>query len=88
MSFLRQIFLNEPSDCDWLRSTALKASECPPFLSFVLSGNEDSPAMVELYRNQGPAYNEQPIATYAMNDESGILEKKHEPKSRRSVSGN
>lgn len=73
MRFLKTAFYNTPSDCDWLRSTALKQIECPPFMSFELHGNEDAPAKVDLYANFRPNHDEKPTAVYAMDNESGDL---------------
>lgn len=51
----RSTFLNEPSDCEWLLSTALKQVQgVRPFASFVLVGNEDSPEAVYLYPDADP----------------------------------
>lgn len=52
-------FLNDPSDCDWLRDTALKGCPLPSgyvFNSFVIYGNEDCPERVDLYESADPLY--------------------------------
>jgi len=50
----RQQFFNEPEECLWLTSTALKGVHTPPFNSFVLIGNEDAPEAVYLYAECDP----------------------------------
>ena len=71
--FLRTVLLNTGEDCDWLRSTHLKAQTPPPFGSFLLEGNDDAPARVGLFRDTKPAYNSKPIAMY-VQDADGNLE--------------
>ena len=73
MQFHREIFLNTPEDCEWLRTTHLKAIGFPAFESFTLAGNEDSPHSVELYARRKPEYNEQPVATYTQGDEGDLV---------------
>jgi len=70
--FLRELFLNSPADCEWMRGTHLKAGKPPQFASFVVAGNEDSPARVDLYASQRPEYNERPVAVYEQNDEGEL----------------
>ena len=65
--------MNTREDCEWLRSTHLRAIAAPDFESFKLTGNEDSPSAVELYAARKPEYNDQPVATYTNND-AGELE--------------
>ena len=79
MKVLRQIFLNSPEDCDWLRTTHLKHTTPPAFLSFGLDGNEDAPVNVRLYANRKPEYNEKPIAVYHQ-DTHGDLRREGEVK--------
>lgn len=82
MKGVREIFLNEESDCDWLRSTHLKHVDpnhkSMQFDSFVLYGNEDSPVRLDLYSLQSPAYNDQPIAVYEQNAD-GEMQLKEQP---------
>ena len=62
----RKQFLNSRSDCDWLRSTALRAvpnARSIKFRSFVLEGNEDSPSLIILYRDANPKFDSRPILT-------------------------
>lgn len=71
--FHREIFLNTPEDCKWLRGVHVK--DAPPFLSYTLAGNEDSPARVDLYASREPEYNEQPIAVYEPNEDGELINK-------------
>lgn len=52
-------FLNSPDDLQWLRDTCFKgvplAPEYAGFQSAVVTGNEDAPATVDLYRTADPA---------------------------------
>lgn len=73
MRFLHEQFFNVPSDCAWLRETALKHLETPPFQSFTLYGNVDSPARIDLYAKFRPNHDDHPIAVYSINNESGDL---------------
>ena len=47
-------FLNEPTDCQWLRDVHLGGRTDDKFESFVLYGNEDAPTKVDLYFTQDP----------------------------------
>lgn len=50
------IFLNGANNVEWLKSTALKGVPgIPPFESFVLYGNEDSPERLELFAAHDPS---------------------------------
>jgi hypothetical protein len=74
MRFPRELFLNEEADVLWLRSTHVKHLDAlPMFESFILFGNEDAPAKVELYAKRLPEYNDQPVMTLAQ-DENGDLQ--------------
>ena len=66
-TFPRTILLNTVEECDWLRATHLKAQTPPPFMSFMLEGNEDAPLRVALFRDTKPAYNAKAIAIYAQD---------------------
>lgn len=51
-------FLNDADDCQWLRETHLKGVTLPSawagFRSFVIQGNEDAPHAVNLYLSPDP----------------------------------
>lgn len=51
---MKQQFLNELEDCDWLRTTHLNHT-LREFRSFILYGNEDDPTGADLYRAADPA---------------------------------
>lgn len=57
---MREAFLNDPADVQWLKETALKGVSLPAswagFASFVLQGNEDAPHAVNLYQSADPLY--------------------------------
>lgn len=76
MGFLRELFLNEAKDVEWLCSTHLKGIKHPTFASFVVAGNEDSPARLDLYSKQRPEYNEQPVAVFERNLDGDLHEVK------------
>jgi hypothetical protein len=62
-----ETFLNEPSDCQWLRETHLKnTADVPPFASFAITGNEDCPLSIVLYDSADPLVTDQPIARYRL----------------------
>lgn len=64
----RQTFLSDQEDLDWLRDVHLRFErEVPPFRSAVLTGNEDSPDMIELYADEEPVVFQSPVATYFPN---------------------
>lgn len=65
--------MNTEKECEWLRSTHLTHITFPVFESFKLIGSEDSPHSVELYARRRPEYNDQPVATYTQDEESGVL---------------
>lgn len=52
---MSQKFLNTLEDCDWLRTTHLNHT-LHEFRSFILHGNEDDPAGLDLYTNRDPSY--------------------------------
>lgn len=60
---MNQKFLNEKSDCDWLRETHLNdknlnnKNPIPDFQSFCLMGNEDCPDEILIYKNKSPMVN-------------------------------
>jgi hypothetical protein len=54
---MHQQFLNDPTDVQWLKETALKGVPgLPPFQSFVIIGNEDAPEELHLYASADPLY--------------------------------
>lgn len=56
---MRQQFLNEPDDVQWLKDTALAGVPGLPFFaSFVLIGNEDAPEELHLYTSRDPLYSD------------------------------
>jgi len=57
---MKEIFLNENEDCQWLMETHLKNKDYPKFKSFVLHGNEDCLEKVELYSNLEPTITDIP----------------------------
>ena len=56
---MKQIFLNTPEDCQWLRDTVL-GGRGVMFESFVLYGNEDCPEKVDLYPMAEPLVTDEP----------------------------
>jgi len=65
------VFLNDPDDCEWLANIHL-GGDFPPFKSFILDGNEDSPLSVLLFEAQEPDVDAMPIAEYtATQDQDG-----------------
>jgi len=74
MKFHRTIFLNHPDDISWLNETHLR--DFPPleFEAFVLSGNEDCPDRLDLYKSAHPEYNTRPVLVL-VRDEAGELVK-------------
>ena len=56
---METIFLNNPSDCEWLRSTHLKTHAPVDFQSFVIYGNEDAPDKIELFASADPLNTDQ-----------------------------
>lgn len=57
---MRQQFLNNPEDCDWLRSVHLAGRTDLKFGSFILIGNEDAPDEVHLYPDPWPLATDEP----------------------------
>ncbi|KKM66063.1 hypothetical protein LCGC14_1484980 [marine sediment metagenome] len=56
------VFLTDPEDLEWLKSTHLRDMDAPPFGSAMLYGfNEDSPARIKLYADNDPNYDDEPI---------------------------
>lgn len=55
---MKQTFMNEASDVAWLLSTHLRGRYAPPFRSFVLWGNEDSPERLDLYTSIDPNHDD------------------------------
>lgn len=65
-------FLNAPDDCQWLRETHLRGVQgLPPFQSFVILGNEDSPDKVELYASADPLHTD-PCARVDFTESSPV----------------
>jgi hypothetical protein len=63
---MKEIYLNSPEDCQWLRETHLKDSNLnngpvPEFKSFCLFGNEDCPTAILIYKNEHPTIDHKPI---------------------------
>jgi len=72
-SSVRQTFLNDADDVKWLRETHLKDKNLnngpvPPFKSFVLIGNEDSPNELLLYREKHPTVDDKPTRATLMDN--------------------
>lgn len=57
--------INTAEDMSWLRETHLPKLS-PRFLSAVITGNEDSPDLIEVYTSKVPQKNEDPVA-YSQN---------------------
>lgn len=57
---MKQQFLNNPEDCEWLRHVHLGGRTDYKFESFVLYGNEDSPEKVDLYLTADPRSTDKP----------------------------
>lgn len=58
-----QIFLNSLEDIGWLLQTHLKGCNIM-FNSFILTGNEDCPDKVELFRQINPKASNKPKAIF------------------------
>lgn len=71
-------FMNEESDVQWLKDTALKGVPLPSsyagFRSFVLQGNEDSPYAVNLYVSIDPHYEDDYYRVRFVNDSGAYAE--------------
>jgi len=70
---MKNEFLNSLEDIGWLCSTHLKGKNSPVFNSFILSGNEDCPDKVELFKKQDPHYKSKPIAVYVSNKDGDLI---------------
>jgi hypothetical protein len=57
---MKQQFLNNPEDCEWLRHVHLGGRTDYKFESFVLYGNEDCPEKVDLYLTADPRTTDKP----------------------------
>ena len=69
----RVTLLDDPLDCAWLRETHLRhVPNLPPFESFELVGNEDSPEAVTLHSCRFPTILDQPVSQYRQ-DAKGTL---------------
>lgn len=75
---MRVGFMNESSDVQWLKETALRGIPLPAewgeFASFVLQGNEDAPYAVNLYRNADPLYSDNFYRVRFVNDSGAAVE--------------
>lgn len=60
MELLNMSFYYEPIDCEWLRKVHLGERIDYKFSSFVLYGNEDDPAKVDLYASDNPSLMDKP----------------------------
>lgn len=56
--------LNDPLDCDWLRSTHLRKLNPISFKSFEICGNEDTPDCVKTYAELEPTIFDKPVETF------------------------
>ena len=59
-------FYSGAKDCQWLRDTALRGYDVPPFASFTLEGNEDCPLVIRLYEQTNPTIDHGAIAFYEL----------------------
>lgn len=72
---MRMTFLNDPEDVAWLRSTHLTPDNLvpdaavPPFHSFTLEGNEDSPEKLTLYADADPNLDDRPVGVYQRTED-------------------
>lgn len=55
-------FLNDLADLQWLTDVHARAHAGEVIGSFVITGNEDCPTSIELYRSIEPTIDEQPFA--------------------------
>ena len=66
--------LNEPDDCKWLREGHLKHyPNLPPFCSFVIEGNEDSPTRIELYSQRQPLFTDIPVNVFEQDHDGDLV---------------
>jgi hypothetical protein len=56
--------LNDPLDCEWLRSTHLQRFDPQAFKSFEICGAEDTPTCVKTYAQFDPSVFDLPLETY------------------------
>lgn len=62
---MKLTFLNEPEDIRWARDTVLRGvAVVPMFQSALLKGNEDCPAVVELYARKHPTIHDDPVTVF------------------------
>lgn len=72
---MKTSFLNRRLDRQWLRETALKATNLPAGFSLpawrcaVIHGNEDCPQKIELFTDECPDYAATPVACLALQDD-------------------
>ena len=57
---MKEIFLDTPEDCQWLRDVHLGGRTNYKFESFVLYGNQDAPTRVDLYTTADPLFTDEP----------------------------
>lgn len=74
LKFQREIFLNEPAECEALKATHLQGLDVPEFHSFTQCGDAAAPVRLDLFTKKQPEYNDQPIAVVS-RDEAGVLNK-------------
>lgn len=71
-------FLNDSTDVQWLKDTALKGVPLPSqwadFRSFVLQGNEDAPHAVNLYAAENPDHNDAYFRVRFVNESGAYAE--------------
>jgi len=73
---VRVDFYNNEEDVEWLSTTHLKGLETIPFKSFVLTGNEDCPTIIELYKDQDPLFSAKPDELWVLDNDSNTYSKK------------
>ena len=71
---MHQVFLNEPDDIRWLVDVHLKRLSPPEFKSAVITGNEDCPAVVELYKSNMPRVTTKPMKVYHSNERGELCD--------------
>lgn len=64
--------LNDPLDCEWLRSTHLRRLDPLPFKSFEICGNEDTPTCVKTYFHQAPTVFDTPLETFTQSEDGKL----------------
>lgn len=62
---MREQFMNDHEDASWLREVHCPGA--PPFMSFVIEGNEDSPDKVILFGGADPTIFDTPVGVYTLN---------------------